>query len=244
MSLATLTDRLLVEPLAAAVFPARCPLCTLRLASPLRGPLCGECLSALPRHPASVCACGQPLAATAAATCGRCRRGLNPLTRGASLGPYEGGLRTAIHELKFRGRRRVAAQLARRLWEQRSARALFDDETVLVPVPLHPRRLRERGFNQSELVARELARLAGCRLCAQALVRRRATPAQTGLSAAARRTNVAGAFVVRRHGAIAGRTVVLVDDVFTTGATALACARALKEGGAAGVCLVTLARTA
>ena len=244
MTLATLTERLIVEPLVAAVFPARCPLCAARLPSPLRGPLCAQCLADLPRHPPTVCLCGQPLFGTQTGRCGRCRRGLNPFERGASLGPYEGLLRAAIHELKFRGRRRVAAQLTRRLWALPSTHALLEPEVVLVPVPLHPRRRLERGFNQSALVAQELGRLAGRRCCAEALVRRRATPAQTGLSASARRTNVAQAFAVRRRGVIAGRTVVLVDDVYTTGATALACARALREAGASAVQLVTLARTA
>jgi ComF family protein len=113
---------------------------------------------------------------------------------------------------------------------------------VLVPVPLHPRRRRERGFNQSVLLARALARPLGIRVAEDALARREDTPPQTGLTAAQRRANVARAFVVRRRPAVAGRIVVLVDDVFTTGATARACARALAAAGAAEVRLVTAAR--
>jgi ComF family protein len=113
---------------------------------------------------------------------------------------------------------------------------------VLVPVPLHPRRLRERGFNQSALVVEALARRAGRPACLDALVRRLDTVPQAGLTAAARRRNVRGAFAVRRRAAVAGRTVTLVDDVLTTGATALACARPLTEAGAVEVRLLTVAR--
>ncbi len=238
-----LAGRLVIEPLVAAVFPASCPVCARDLASPVRGPLCSACLAGLPRHLTGLCACGQPIGAASTGVCGRCRRGQNPIERGASLGPYEGSLRVAIHELKFRGRRRIAAQLARALWTIPSARALLERDALLVPVPLHARRQAERGFNQSELVARELARLARLSLCADALVRPRLTAPQTGLTAAARRTNVAKAFAVRRRAVVAGRTIILVDDVVTTGATALACARCLRQAGVAEVRLLTLART-
>ncbi len=113
---------------------------------------------------------------------------------------------------------------------------------TLVPVPLHPRRRRERGFNQSALLAREIARRTGKATCPDALCRRVDTVPQAGLSAAARRRNVRDAFAVQRRAAVAGRTVVLVDDVLTTGATALACARRLGEAGAREVRLLTVAR--
>ena len=113
-----------------------------------------------------------------------------------------------------------------------------------MPVPLHPRRRRERGFNQSELIARALGARTGCALCPGALVRRKDTAPQAELSAAERRRNVAGAFAVRQRAQVAGRVVVLVDDVWTTGATALACARILREAGAVEVRLLSVARVA
>lgn len=235
--------RYVAEPLLAALFPSRCPLCDVLLARPTSGPLCERCLDGLPRHAAAACRCGHPMPAGILPPCGRCRRQLNPLPEGASLGPYEGALRSAVLALKFGGQRRLAAQLARVLWTVPRVRELLAAEAVLVPVPLHPRRLRRRGFNQSELIARELRRLSGQRLCAVALTRRRDTHAQTGLSAAQRRVNVAGAFAAHRTDNVRGRAVVLVDDVYTTGATARACARALRQAGATGVRLLTVART-
>jgi ComF family protein len=177
----------------------------------------------------------------AGGVCGRCRRGINPIVRGASLGPYEGVLRTAVHELKYRGRRRLAPRLARALADEPAVRPLLAEGALLVPVPLHARRLRARGFNQSALLARGLSARTGLRV-AEVLRRRRDTTPQTGLSAARRRANVRAAFVVRRPAWVRGRTVILVDDVQTTGATALSCAHALLGAGAAEVRLVTVAR--
>jgi ComF family protein len=147
-----------------------------------------------------------------------------------------------LHQLKYAGRRRSAGRLAETLLEEPAVRALVATSDVLVPVPLHPRRLRERGFNQSALLAREIARRTGKATCPDALRRRLDTVPQAGLSAAARRRNVRDAFAVQRRAAVAGRTVVLVDDVLTTGATALACARRLGEAGAREVRLLTVAR--
>ncbi len=236
-------ERWLVEPLAAAVFPSACVVCRQSLTRPTRGPLCGACLAALPRHAVPICLCGQPLVG-GQLLCARCRRGRNPLTAGTSLGPYEGSLRDALQALKYRGRRRVAAQLAEALWQQSPAQRLFLDDPLLVPVPLHGPRWRERGYNQAELLARAFGRLSGAVCAARVLVRTRSTVSQTNLTAAARRVNMAGAFGVRRGRLVSGRVVVLVDDVYTTGATARECARMLRRAGAREVRVVTIARTA
>lgn len=231
----------LVDPLLAVVFPASCPSCGQSLARPTRGPLCEACWGAVARRPSTSCRCGQSLPAPLV-HCGRCRRGLSPVELGFSLGPYEGPLRAAVHELKYHGRRRVAGRLAEAIAAESAGRAVLSAGAVLVPVPLHPRRRRERGFNQAELLAAELARCLDLELACAALVRRADTPTQTGLSAARRRRNVAGAFAVRRRTQIAGRVVILVDDVVTTGATARACAQALREAGAQAVRLLSAAR--
>lgn len=231
-----------LDPVLAVVFPGRCPVCAQLVEWPLRGPLCECCWESLPRHRGEPCACGTILPDPGSGPCGRCRRGLSPYQLGASLGPYEGALKTLIQELKFKGRRRVSGRLAELLWADPRVRALFDDGPVVVPVPLHPRRRRQRGYNQAELLAAALARQAGLVIQADALARRKETLPQTGLTAAGRRRNVAGAFLVRRRARIHGRTVVLVDDVYTTGATSRACAAALRQAGAHEVRLLTVAR--
>jgi competence protein ComFC len=231
----------LVDPLLAVVFPSACPSCGAALAHPTRGPLCDGCWSALPRHRGALCRCGIPVPAGLLA-CGRCRRGLQSFSAGASLGPYEGSLKTVIHEFKYRSRRRVAARLAQELLATEPVQAVLEGGEVLVPVPLHPARRRERGFNQAELLAEEVGERTGLPVAGCALVRRKDTAPQAGLSAAERRSNVAGAFAVRRRAQIADRVVIVVDDVLTTGATAQACARALRDAGAAEVRFLAAAR--
>lgn len=148
----------------------------------------------------------------------------------------------AVHELKYRSRRRVAGRISEAMFGDPHVLRVLAGASALVPVPLHPRRQRQRGFNQSELLAQELGRRARIAVAPLALVRREDTPPQTGLSAAARRANVKGAFAARRRSQVWGKVVVLVDDVFTTGATAAACARALTAAGAREVRLLTAAR--
>ncbi len=231
----------LFAPVLTVVFPSSCAACGQLLKRPCGGPLCESCWAALPRHQAAVCLCGLPLLPTQV-VCGRCRDEDRSFVAGTYLGPYEGSLRLALRALKYAGRRGVAARLADLLFENEGVRVLLDTSDLLVPVPLHPRRLRTRGFNQSALVARRLARRSGRPVSTGVLGRGRDTPPQTGLSADERRRNVRGAFTVKRPGVICGRAVTLIDDVITTGATAATCARSLWRSGAAEVRLLTVAR--
>ena len=149
-----------------------------------------------------------------------------------------------VHALKYQDRQEAGLLMARLM--ARAGRNLLAGADLMLPVPLHRFRLWQRRFNQSAFLAKELSRLSGTPWRQDLLVRRRRTRAQVGLDAAARRRNVKDAFVLRpgQAGALAGRSILLVDDVRTTGATAEACATLLKEAGAARVCLLTFALVA
>jgi ComF family protein len=156
-----------------------------------------------------------------------------------SAARFDSPLREAVHCFKYDGQPQLATVFGARmgaLWAHYGRPV-----DVIVPVPLHPSRLRERGFNQSALLAREVSAVAGVPVCAQALRRTRATQQQARLDdREARLANVRGAFVATQ--ALDNKAVLLVDDVFTTGATLMTCAIALYEAGASRVTAITLAR--
>ena len=151
-------------------------------------------------------------------------------------------MREALHAFKFGGQRALAAPLADLLIEMGTRSLPVPAPDLLVPVPLHPRRARERGFNQALLLARRLGRSWELPVPTDVLIRAAATRPQTDLTARERRTNVRDAFALRRADLVAGRHVIVVDDILTTGSTASACARSLSEGGAATVGVLTVAR--
>lgn len=170
--------------------------------------------------------------------CALCRRGVQGFDAAYSFGFYEDALRELIHVFKYDRVQSLAQPLGRLLALAMPRDGSFD---LIVPMPLHWRKRWRRGFNQSGLLAREIARRSGVP-SVNALKRVRDTRAQAGLTNAKRRLNVSGAFRVKRGEGLKGKSVLLIDDVLTTGATAASCARALKMAGAARVTLLTLAR--
>jgi ComF family protein len=174
-----------------------------------------------------------------AGRCALCRLGLQSFDAVYSYGSYEGTLRELVHLFKYSGVRPLARPFGRLLIQALPREADFD---VIVPMPLHWFKKWQRGFNQSDLLAREIGKKWGVPV--RSLIRRRkATRSQAGLTNAKRRLNMSGAFATTRGKSLAGMRVLLVDDVVTTGATASACARVLKRAGAAHVALLALART-
>lgn len=173
-----------------------------------------------------------------------CRRAAPPFQRAVAYGAYDSALRDLIHLLKYQRVQPVAALLGRLLTEA-LAGVQLPASLLVVPVPLFKRKLRERGFNQAEKIARAFVRrrgIAGIQLEASVLVRVRETASQTGLTRHQRRANLRGAFAVIRPERIQGQSLLVVDDVMTTGTTASECSRVLLRAGAKQVFVATVAR--
>lgn len=242
--------------LFAVLFPSNCRICQAPLTSVSLLPVCQECLRSLRPIAGPLCAaCGERLASRhlvserdGAPLCGMCLRVEPVFTRAAAYGSYEAGLRDLVHLLKYQHVRPAANVLGRMLADviAELAEVFAGQPPVVVPVPLHAAKLRQRGFNQSELIARAALKLNSggldLKLNSSVLVRQRATESQTGLTPHQRRENIRGAFRVQRPAEVAGRDVLLVDDVFTTGTTASECARVLRRAGAGRVFVVTVTR--
>jgi len=238
-----------VTALVDLLLPPVCPVCRSRLGPGRRDPLCGTCWAALDRIAAPVCRlCGIPFARFAPAPadvghlCAACRRRRPPFAYARAAARYGDVAREAIHAFKFGQRRSLAAPLGDLLAETGVASLPAERVDLLLPVPLHPRRERERGFNQATLLARRLGQRWDRPVASGVLIRRVATSPQTALAADERRGNVRGAFTVARPEAIRGRDVLLIDDIMTTGATAGECATCLRRAGAASVGVLTVAR--
>jgi ComF family protein len=227
------------------LFPARCASCE----APLKGApnpwFCTPCWAGLTLYGAGVCdRCGRPIEAgglPAGWRCGDCLKAVPAFARARSLGPYRGTLAEAVRLLKYGDRPGLARALVGRI-DLESAPADLWDVDVVLPVPLHGRRLRQRGYNQSAHLALALARRLGHPAPEGVLERTRSTRPQVGLKRAERAANVRGAFRVARGARVAGLRVLLVDDVITTGATIGACAKALKAARAARVTVWAAAR--
>jgi ComF family protein len=227
----------LFDRLLDLVFPPRCASCQQtgtwlcdacrEQITPIRPPICSRCGRPLTRPVSDV-----------VSLCLACRHAPPTLDGIRSVAFFEGPLRLAIHRFKYRNGQPLAEPLGQLLADYLNQNHLPAD--VIVPVPLHPNRLHERGYNQSALLARHLGRVTGLLVVEGCLRRVKATAPQIDLTAAQRRENVAGAFDCIDD-RLAGRHVLLIDDVYTTGATLEACAAAVRAHGARSVWALTLA---
>jgi len=242
------------DSLFTVLFPSDCRLCGVPLVEVSRVPVCSACLNLITRIEGELCyRCGerllsQHLVEGVEQLCGECRSEAPQFARGVAYGSYEGGLRDLVHLLKYERVRPAAGVLGRMLAEAIGdlAEGFGQAMPLVIPVPLHPKKQRERGFNQSELIARAAIKLKPAALALEintrALFRQRDTASQTGLSREQRQANMRGAFAVVRKEDVAGREILLVDDVCTTGTTVSECARVLRKAGATRVWVATVAR--
>ena len=231
------------------LLPTRCAVCQ-RVEPQV---LCADCAAQLEYVGERHCLrCGRRRETTfASPDCGECHGQQLGVVRARSLLIYNAAGRELLAAFKFQGQTGAGHELARRLveWVEQGWSKLYGEPDVafdlVVPVPLHRSRVRERGFNQSELPARQIARRMELECAPEVVTRKRRTETQVGLSAYQRAENVRGAFEVPEgmRERLKGKRVLLVDDLMTTGATLAACARGLRRGGAASVHGLTLFST-
>jgi ComF family protein len=244
------------------MFPSNCRICEEPLTRISRLPVCEQCLDSIPPLRGRLCSvCGERLLSSVSPSapvagagedelfqCPLCRRAAPPFAKAVAYGSYQGGLREMIHILKYGGVLPAAKVLGRMVVEAMTGLEpiLGDGLIVVIPVPLHKSKRRQRRFNQAELIAR-----AALKFCAEdrfhladnVLLRKRDTDSQIGMTTHQRRENMRGAFAVSSAAEVNGKEVLLVDDVLTTGATAAECARVLLRAGAKRVWVATAART-
>jgi len=242
-----------MDALSCALLPSFCSLCGSPLPQLTLVPICAACWSEFPLQTGPFCACcGDSLDAPASLSslCRTCRLAPPPFVRAVAYGLYQDSMKAAIHALKY-DRLHPAARMLGKMLAQAIAQ-LADQapqEMLVVPIPLHRSKYQQRGFNQARILAdHALASLRKThpawllKMAPSTLLRHRATKSQAGLTSHQRRSNVRGAFAVSDPVAVTARHILLIDDIFTTGATARSAARALERAGAASIWVATLAR--
>lgn len=228
------------------LFPPRCASCHRRISScPLQ--LCSDCEEGLTFLSSPQCPqCARPFASNLAGDhlCYSCRQEPPPFERVWSCGVYDGTILSLVHHLKYHQQVGVVKTMATLIFQNHSQEFSYEVYDWMLPVPLHPRKIRQRGFNQSQLLVKHLARSWKIPSSVDLLRRIRETRPQIEMTQREREKNVRGAFAVpsRKQPDIEGKTCLLVDDVLTTGATASEAARVLKKNGAARVDVLTFAR--
>lgn len=221
------------------LFPRRCPVCH-EVVEERKELVCKICRTKLPYIREPFCLrCGKPLLTGGEEYCGDCRRRKHRFDRGAAPFVYDETMRRSIAGYKYRGRREYAGFYAEEILRRCAGRMRLWGGEVYVPIPLHPSRRRKRGYNQAELLARELAKRSGIPVDAHLLARVKKTRAQKELNDQERLTNLKDAFSIRK-GKIPYENIILVDDIYTTGSTMDAAAGLLKEHGVKNVCFVCI----
>lgn len=236
------------DALVSVVFPADCRICGELLTDSRRTPICPKCLASFERIPATICeTCGCPLFGLPQKEgqprlCPPCQNKTYAFDWARSFAIYQGALVRAVLLLKFDQIEPLGAWFAERLAEVMTTERDRFEADVVVPVPLHRQRERERGYNQAALISKPLAKRLRLPHKALLLMRTKARPDKRILTLEERWESVRGAFATRPGSQVDNLRVLLIDDVLTTGATLDACARALREAGAKSVIGLTVAR--
>ena len=231
-----------VRSLTDFVLPPRCPLCTRAIEPPDPHAFCSDCLSQVTFIGSPLCTrCGTPFASSGEEDhlCGRCLTEVVPYDTARAVYAFSGSIREAIHAFKYQNKTYLAKTLVR-FMERSSLQFDFHHYDALVPVPLHRNRLIQRGYNQSLLLAREIGHRHRVPVDARMLIKVQDSIPQTELTGVRRKQNVRGVFAL--GGNPGGKTILLIDDVLTTGATVSECARVLRRGGARKTDILAMAR--
>src|SRR5581483_4864457 len=251
MSSLTAGATFLARGIFTALFPSDCRLCGAPLIDISRLPVCKTCLLEIAPISMTTCEiCGEGLSGPDSASrtkiCPTCQSARPHFVQATAYGAYDGKLRELIHLLKYEQVEPAAATLGQMLAEAIKKLDLTSEPVLVIPVPLHGSKRRQRRFNQAELIARSALKkssLPSPQLATDLLERTRATVSQIGLTRPQRADNIRGAFRIKHLSRVEGRQVLLVDDVLTTGTTANECARLLCKAGAERVSVATVART-
>lgn len=226
-------------------FPSRCQLCGCLLEHPSEKLVCRACINSL-RPARGLCCerCGRLFyGEQASPLCSGCLENPPTFSCHRSAGEYEGSVKDLILLLKYRGLQPLSGILARFILNSLAAeRGLWDELDALVPVPLHPRRRRYRGFNQAQMIAKAIAKDIRLPLIENNLIKVRNNPPQTSLGGIERRENVRGAYRARKKSEFEGKSLLLIDDVYTTGATVAECSAVLLQASAGDVRALTIAQ--
>lgn len=236
--------RTFLKALLDLLLPSFCLACEKPLGPMPELSFCPDCLGRLHSIQSPLCpCCGRAYLAAAGGDhhCGACLTTPRHFNRARAFFLYEEPMKEVIHRFKYQGKTACLPSFAWLAHKMLPQLAELEGADWIVPVPLHPRRLRERGFNQALLLARAFFP-KDRRIIPDLLIRSRPTEPQTSFNGAARRTNLKNAFAVVKPQRITGEKILLIDDVFTTGTTVSECARVLKNAGASEVMVLTLAR--
>jgi len=219
------------------LFPEKCPVCLKQSNDHAIAPICTDCWQDIHPWEGPVCQkCGKPLVSDQSIVCEDCIVDEPAFKHAVSYGLYDGTLKKAINLLKYYGLKRLSTPLSDFLLHGK-----FPEADAVIPVPLHEKSLRQREFNQSALIANNVAKHAGIPLILDCLIKEQDTAHQVGLHSKERRKNIKNAFNVKHRDRIKEKTILLIDDVITTGATIRECSRVLAKAGSGDIHVMTLA---